>query len=111
MAFFDPRVVRTRQPYKDQAKYLAGPIALLKMHTTRSAQQTATDAVQLFGGRGTCTSVSPNLPCGSVFIICLMNVKGSPHPDLAGLSRHIIGQFPLMPLLEGVSRDISYWLT
>jgi len=39
-------------PYKDQAKYLAGPIALLKTHTTRSAQQTATDAVQLFGGRG-----------------------------------------------------------
>lgn len=41
------------QPYKEQAKHLAGPIALLKMHTTRSAQQTATDAVQLFGGRGT----------------------------------------------------------
>ncbi|KAF8319272.1 acyl-CoA dehydrogenase NM domain-like protein [Clavulina sp. PMI_390] len=39
-------------PYKEQAKKLAGPIALLKMHTTRSAQQTATDAVQLFGGRG-----------------------------------------------------------
>jgi len=39
-------------PYKTQAKYLAGPIALLKMHTTRSAQATATDAIQLFGGRG-----------------------------------------------------------
>jgi len=39
-------------PYKDQAKYLAGPIALLKSHCTRSAQATATDATQIFGGRG-----------------------------------------------------------
>jgi alkylation response protein AidB-like acyl-CoA dehydrogenase len=28
------------------------PIGLLKMHATRSAQLTATDAVQIFGGRG-----------------------------------------------------------
>ena len=28
------------------------PIALLKMYVTRSAQETATDAVQVFGGRG-----------------------------------------------------------
>ncbi|KAF8325547.1 acyl-CoA dehydrogenase [Cantharellus anzutake] len=39
-------------PWKDQAKYLAGPIGLMKMQTTRSAQQIATDAVQIFGGRG-----------------------------------------------------------
>jgi len=38
--------------YKEQAKYLAGPVALLKMHLTQSAQETARDAVQLFGGRG-----------------------------------------------------------
>ncbi|KAF8896259.1 peroxisomal acyl-CoA-dehydrogenase [Infundibulicybe gibba] len=35
-----------------QAAKLAGPIALLKMHATRCAQETATDAVQVFGGRG-----------------------------------------------------------
>lgn len=28
------------------------PIGLLKMYTTRCAQETATDAVQIFGGRG-----------------------------------------------------------
>ncbi|TFK27200.1 acyl-CoA dehydrogenase [Coprinopsis marcescibilis] len=38
--------------YKQQAKLLAGPIGLLKMTSTRFAQETATDAVQIFGGRG-----------------------------------------------------------
>ncbi|KAI0925939.1 hypothetical protein AcV5_008532 [Taiwanofungus camphoratus] len=38
--------------YKQQAELLAGPIALLKMYATRSAQETARDAVQIFGGRG-----------------------------------------------------------
>lgn len=28
------------------------PIGLLKMHATRTAQLTAADAVQIFGGRG-----------------------------------------------------------
>ena len=40
------------QSYKEQAKYLAGPIALLKMCATQTAQDTARDAVQIFGGRG-----------------------------------------------------------
>lgn len=39
-------------PYKDQAKHLAGSIALLKMFATQTAQETARDAVQIFGGRG-----------------------------------------------------------
>ncbi|TFK72936.1 peroxisomal acyl-CoA-dehydrogenase [Pluteus cervinus] len=38
--------------YKEQAAKLAGPIGLLKMYATKSAQETATDAVQIFGGRG-----------------------------------------------------------
>ncbi|KDR76308.1 hypothetical protein GALMADRAFT_96846 [Galerina marginata CBS 339.88] len=38
--------------YKQQAAKLAGPIGMLKMLATRSAQETATDAVQIFGGRG-----------------------------------------------------------
>lgn len=38
--------------YKEQAQKLAGPIGLLKMYATRCAQETATDAVQIFGGRG-----------------------------------------------------------
>ncbi|KAJ8502952.1 hypothetical protein ONZ45_g11284 [Pleurotus djamor] len=38
--------------YKEQAAKLAGPIALLKLSATRSAQETAADAVQVFGGRG-----------------------------------------------------------
>ena len=40
------------QTYKEQAKLLAGPIALLKMYATQTAQETARDAVQIFGGRG-----------------------------------------------------------
>ena len=40
------------QSYKEQAKLLAGPIALLKMYATQTAQETARDAVQIFGGRG-----------------------------------------------------------
>lgn len=40
------------QKYKEQATKLAGQIGLLKMHSTRCAAQTATDAVQVFGGRG-----------------------------------------------------------
>ncbi|KZT73165.1 acyl-CoA dehydrogenase [Daedalea quercina L-15889] len=38
--------------YREQANKLAGPIAFLKMYCTRTAQETATDAVQIFGGRG-----------------------------------------------------------
>ncbi|KIP11170.1 hypothetical protein PHLGIDRAFT_18086 [Phlebiopsis gigantea 11061_1 CR5-6] len=38
--------------YKEQAQKLAGPIGLLKMYSTRCAQDTARDAVQIFGGRG-----------------------------------------------------------
>ncbi|KIL64484.1 hypothetical protein M378DRAFT_186732 [Amanita muscaria Koide BX008] len=38
--------------YKEQASKLAGAIGLLKMYTTRTAQLTAADAVQIFGGRG-----------------------------------------------------------
>ena len=38
--------------YKEQAQKLAGPIAFLKSYSTHSAQITAADAVQIFGGRG-----------------------------------------------------------
>ncbi|TFY56995.1 hypothetical protein EVG20_g8714 [Dentipellis fragilis] len=38
--------------YKEQASKLAGQIAFLKMYSTQSAQETARDAVQIFGGRG-----------------------------------------------------------
>ncbi|KAI9511847.1 acyl-CoA dehydrogenase NM domain-like protein [Russula earlei] len=38
--------------YKEQARRLAGPIGLLKMYATQTAQDTARDAVQIFGGRG-----------------------------------------------------------
>ncbi|EIM91154.1 peroxisomal acyl-CoA-dehydrogenase [Stereum hirsutum FP-91666 SS1] len=38
--------------YKEQATKLAGQIAFLKMYSTQSAQTTARDAVQIFGGRG-----------------------------------------------------------
>lgn len=40
------------QSYKEQSTNLAGQIAFLKMYSTRCAQDTARDAVQLFGGRG-----------------------------------------------------------
>ncbi|KAJ8587519.1 acyl-CoA dehydrogenase NM domain-like protein [Rhizopogon salebrosus TDB-379] len=38
--------------YKQQAQKLAGQIAFLKSYSTRCAQDTARDAVQIFGGRG-----------------------------------------------------------
>ncbi|KAF8986586.1 acyl-CoA dehydrogenase [Cyathus striatus] len=38
--------------YKEQSNYLAGQIALLKKYATETAQDTARDAVQIFGGRG-----------------------------------------------------------
>ncbi|EAU85502.1 acyl-CoA dehydrogenase [Coprinopsis cinerea okayama7 len=38
--------------YAEQADKLAGPIALLKRYATSTAQETARDAVQIFGGRG-----------------------------------------------------------
>ncbi|CAE6414776.1 unnamed protein product [Rhizoctonia solani] len=37
--------------YKQQSANLAGQIAFLKMYLTRSAQETAADATQIFGGR------------------------------------------------------------
>jgi len=40
------------QSYEEQASRLAGQIAFLKMYSTRCAQDTARDAVQIFGGRG-----------------------------------------------------------
>ena len=40
------------QSYQEQATKLAGSIGLLKMYSTKCAQQIATDAVQIFGGRG-----------------------------------------------------------
>ncbi|PPQ69162.1 hypothetical protein CVT26_003536 [Gymnopilus dilepis] len=38
--------------YRQQAGTLAGPIALLKSYSTSCGQDTARDAVQIFGGRG-----------------------------------------------------------
>jgi alkylation response protein AidB-like acyl-CoA dehydrogenase len=38
--------------YAQQSKLLSGPIALLKAHSTRCAQEVADEAVNLFGGRG-----------------------------------------------------------
>jgi len=38
--------------YKQQSSKLAGQIAFLKMYCTKTAQQTAEDATQIFGGRG-----------------------------------------------------------
>ncbi|KAN0093234.1 Acyl-CoA dehydrogenase/oxidase, N-terminal and middle domain containing protein [Tylopilus felleus] len=38
--------------YKEQARKLAGPIALLKSHVTKCSLETAREAVEIFGGRG-----------------------------------------------------------
>ncbi|KAJ7274439.1 acyl-CoA dehydrogenase/oxidase [Mycena haematopus] len=38
--------------YKQQSTHLAGQIAFVKMYATKTAQETAADAVQVFGGRG-----------------------------------------------------------
>lgn len=37
--------------YAEQAKHLAGPIAMLKTYLTRCAHEVSDDAVQIFGGR------------------------------------------------------------
>jgi hypothetical protein len=37
--------------YAQQSDLLAGQIGFLKMHSTRTAQDTAADATQIFGGR------------------------------------------------------------
>ncbi|KAG8817005.1 hypothetical protein FRC18_000732, partial [Serendipita sp. 400] len=42
----------TKMTYKQQSAKLAGQIAFIKMYATRTAQETARDAVQIFGGRG-----------------------------------------------------------
>ncbi|SPN97711.1 related to acyl-coa dehydrogenase, long-chain specific precursor [Cephalotrichum gorgonifer] len=39
-------------PYSQQARYLAGPIGILKMSSTRAAHEIADEAVQIWGGRG-----------------------------------------------------------
>jgi len=39
-------------PYDQQAKFLGGPIGLLKMSTTRMSHEIADEAVQIWGGRG-----------------------------------------------------------
>ncbi|EOO01909.1 putative acyl- dehydrogenase protein [Phaeoacremonium minimum UCRPA7] len=38
-------------PYSEQAKFLGGPIGLLKMSCTRAAHDIADESVQIFGGR------------------------------------------------------------
>ena len=38
--------------YKEQSKFLAGPIAFLKAYSTRVSQAVADNAVQIMGGRG-----------------------------------------------------------
>lgn len=40
------------QTYRQQANKLAGQIAFLKSYSTSCGQDTARDAVQIFGGRG-----------------------------------------------------------
>ncbi|PVG01670.1 acyl-CoA dehydrogenase NM domain-like protein [Serendipita vermifera] len=42
----------TKMSYRQQSDKLAGQIAFAKMYATRTAQETAADAVQIFGGRG-----------------------------------------------------------
>jgi len=42
----------TKMTYKQQSQKLAGQIAFIKMYATRTAQETAKDSVQIFGGRG-----------------------------------------------------------
>lgn len=37
--------------YAQQSEHLAGQIGFLKMYATRTAQETAADATQIFGGR------------------------------------------------------------
>lgn len=52
----------TIKSYKEQSKNLAGQIAFLKMQSTNFAGEIASDAVQIFGGRGiTKTGMGKNI--------------------------------------------------
>ena len=42
----------THMNYKQQSTHLAGQIAFLKAYATNTAQKTAEDSTQVFGGRG-----------------------------------------------------------
>lgn len=45
-------IIRKQMSYKEQSKWLGGPIGLLKSFCTRGAHEIADDAVNIFGGRG-----------------------------------------------------------
>lgn len=47
-----------KMSYREQSKYLAGQIGFLKMYCTRTAQETAADATQIFGGRAISECIS-----------------------------------------------------
>ncbi|KAG8871386.1 hypothetical protein FRB97_008761 [Tulasnella sp. 331] len=51
LANFNHEQTPLRRSYKDVSKHLAGQIGFLKMTCTRTAQETANEAVQVFGGR------------------------------------------------------------
>lgn len=38
--------------YKEQSKYLAGPIGFLKLNSSKILAEVADDAIMIFGGRG-----------------------------------------------------------
>lgn len=59
--------------YAQQSEYLAGQIGFLKMYCTRTAQETAQDATQIFGGRALSMSSSIRLTVGVKLTISLLN--------------------------------------
>ncbi|CAA7267133.1 unnamed protein product [Cyclocybe aegerita] len=83
--------------YKEQAAKLAGPIGLLKMHATRTAQQTATDAVQLFGGRGiTRTGMGEHIEHYH---------RTVPFDSILGGAEDVLGDLGVRQAIRGIPKD------
>ncbi|KAJ3500620.1 hypothetical protein NLJ89_g9712 [Agrocybe chaxingu] len=83
--------------YKEQAAKLAGPIGLLKMHATRTAQLTATDAVQLFGGRGiTRTGMGEHIEHYH---------RTVPFDSILGGAEDVLGDLGVRQAIRGIPKD------
>lgn len=78
--------------YAQQSDLLAGQIGFLKMHATRTAQDTAADAVQIFGGRAiSCVSFLSLSSRSSTIPVCL-RLSDRFHAPLLSLAKTGMGK-------------------
>ena len=91
-----------KMSYRQQSKYLAGPIALLKMQCTRTEQTIADEAVQIFGGRAiTQTGMGKNIE---------MFNRTYKFNSLLGGSEEILGDLGIRQAMRQVSIYIYIYI-